>query len=357
MKARQNRTSGNPVTTQKSVAGGCELLLTLGQLCADEMEGRPPPQPQQETKASPQMGSQGTQKPSTRSLPLIRENRNSTGHVPASAKKRKKTHPVEQRPRAPATTIDDENSAANAILALGGLAAANNANLTPAEVTSSLIAAFSGRQELEQTSPRGSLATNPMGPPQPRTNQHTMPPPPPMRRTDPALYAVNQYSQQRRANSESIGAHDQASMIPTPRNNINEGGDDQHVRISSQANALIQAHQMNNLQMSSIMMGSKGTAPRMGGSSFGSSPLMPINRMGGQQQQRNHGDEWHPPNSNRPPVIYTDQCDNDGQWIFYPIKVPNIKLAGTGWKLALVPIDGKGLPIELDPKNIQFNEI
>lgn len=350
MKARQNRTSCNPATTQKSVAGGCELLLTLGQLCAEEMEGRPPTQPKQETKTSHPLGSMGTHKPSTRTLPLMLEKRNLTAHV-APAKKRRKSHPVEHRHEAPATTIDDENSAAKAILALGGLAPANNAPLTPAEVTSSLIAAFSARQELEQTSPRGSHARNPMGPPQPRAM------PPPIRRPDPALYAVNQYSQQRRANSEPIGTHEQASMIPPPRNNTNQGGDDQHLRISSQANALIQAHQMKNLQMSSLMMGTTGTGPHMGGNRFGSTPVMPQNRMGGHQQL--NADEWKPqPSSNtRPPVIYTDQCDNDGQWIFYPIKVPNIKLAGTGWKLALVPIDGKGLPIELDPKNIQFNEI
>jgi hypothetical protein len=52
------------------------------------------------------------------------EKRNLTGRV-APAKKRRKSHPVEHRHEAPATTIDDENSAAKAILALGGLAPAN----------------------------------------------------------------------------------------------------------------------------------------------------------------------------------------------------------------------------------------
>ena len=145
-------------------------------------------------------------------------------------------------------------------------------------------------------------------------------------------------------------------MIPPPRNSTTQGGDDQQVRMSLQANALIQAHQMNNLQMSSLMMGATGTIPHLGGNRFASTPAVPRSQMGGHQL---NADEWqHRPSSNsRPPVIYTDQCDNDGQWIFYPIKVPNIKLAGTGWKLALLPIDGKGVPIELDPKNIQFNEI
>jgi hypothetical protein len=49
-----------------------------------------------------------------------------------------------------------------------------------------------------------------------------------------------------------------------------------------------------------------------------------------------------------------DDGGEDGGWIFYPIKVPNINITGAGWKLALMPIDGNGQPVELDPNNIQF---
>jgi hypothetical protein len=152
------------------------------------------------------------------------------------------------------------------------------------------------------------------------------------------LMAKQRMAAQQHHGHMGAAAHGHPSMMQLPRNN--PGG------IPAQARAILQAQRMNQ-QMNSLLQAAAGVVPRMGGFSFGNVPTMPARRAVGE------GSRPVTP----PPIIHTDKKDDDGHWIFYPIKVPNLKLAGSGWKLALLPIDGVGKPIELDPSNMHFPEV
>lgn len=320
----------------KSVEGGCELLLKLGQVCAKEI-GLPPPSQRNDVYIT----DQDIQIPTSTllpagSLPLPPKRRCPKGLI-QPPQKRRTVEEYEQTTTENFGGVDEEKRAANAILALCGPAASNNAHAKPAEITSGLVATLVATKERDQLHSYGG---HPIGPP-PHHGDLNMPPPP-MRRTD-ALYMVQerhaqQIAQQRRAQSEQAASRDRPQAMP-PRGRL----------LPSQARALLQAQQMSNL-----MQAATGGMPQMGGFSFANAPNIRQNHGGAQRNMADEQESSRPVSP--PPVIYAEnkKDDDGGHWIFYPIKVPNIKLAGTGWKLALLPIDGKGQPIELDPTNIQF---
>jgi hypothetical protein len=118
---------------------------------------------------------------------------------------------------------------------------------------------------------------------------------------------------------------------------------------SSRTQAVLQAHQIHNL-IHAAAIGSGGGGGGLGFANHSHALLH------GQQQGILSGGDEREATTTQPPIIYTNKGDDDGHWIFYPIKVPKMKLMGSGWKLALIPIDGKGKPIELDPSSFQFPE-
>jgi len=259
----------------------------------------------------------------------------------------------------------EDEDAAKCILALGGPPAAAK----PMEVRSSnhQLPLIAPQQDVHESWP--VYGGRPMG--QPPGVEPNMPPPPTINpamrldsrldsRSDP-LYLVQQRAQQMAQQqaqrlmtnhrAEQMASHGHPSVVllpppPPPRND--------NPVIPQQARALMQAQRMNH-QMSSLMQAAAGVIPRMGGFSFANSPAVPARR---ESNQRNAADDREASRPvTPPPIIHTNSKDDDGHWIFYPIKVPNLKMAGKGWKLALMPIDGKGQPIELDPTNIQFPEV
>lgn len=306
----------------KSVEGGIDLLLKLGEVCAKEMGI---------AKRGSNYPGKGKKNAGIQEKTLKRPYVSATSEK--ATKKRRKSHQPQEDESTDSSSEDED--AANCILALGGAKSAPA--VKPLEVGSSHQVAPREQDAPESWSPYGG---RPMGPPHgPDPN---MPPAHSMRAD--ALYLAQQQiakaqrmAKQRMAAQQHHGhmgaSHGHPSMMQHP------GG------IPAQARAMLQAQRMNQ-QMTSLMHAAAGVVPRMGGFSFGNVPTMPARRAVGE------GSRPVTP----PPIIHTGKKDDDGHWIFYPIKVPNLKLAGSGWKLALLPIDGKGEPIELDPTNLRFPE-
>lgn len=373
MKAKFQANPGIPLLSakNKSVEGGCDLLMKLGQVCAKEIAVSP--KPEREAQAS---------KKSHKPLP--------------SAAKRSLPTAATQRPlKRPKSDTDDssvgedEDDAVNAILALTGKkrptpqetsSASPVAAQAPAAHTHAPAAATQAPQaasharEIWQHVTGGAASQQPT-----RDNQKLVAPPvtsqhPSLGGQHDSLFSIRnraqQMAQQHLNQQPPRGPH--PSMMQG-RNNPQTMMPPAHLR------ALIQAQQMNTL-----MHAAAGVfPPHMGGFNFadpqGVAPPaaartvdsrasetallgVPPPRVAAPKSNERNQNEKHasekPETSTRPvtpPPVITDRKDDDGQWVFYPIKVPTLKLAGIkGWKLALIPADGNGTPIELDPSNIHL---
>lgn len=355
MKAKQNGPVHPLSAKNKSVEGGCDLLLKLGEVCAKEMGvthqgSNYPGKERVNQNSTPAMAHSLHQPSKRRSSPSLEH----------SAKKRRTAYETSEDE----SKGSDDEDAAKCILALGG---PPSSATKPMEVGSSHevpTPAATPKNEVQESG-WSAYGARPLGPPLP-SSESKMPSPPPAMRSDP-LYLVQQRAQQmahqqaqRLANRSRVGANNgnthPPALPPQPRSN--------NPPLPPQARAMLQAQQQRmNHQMTNLMQAAAGVIPRMGGYSFANAPAMPQQQQQQQQVRESNkrkaaGDESE---SSRPvtppPIIHTNSKDDDGHWIFYPIKVPNLKLAGSGWKLALMPIDGKGQPIELDPSNIQFPEV
>ena len=369
------RTAATSATNKSTVESGCDLLLKLGRIC-DNQSALPSAQPQKDGRTI----AEDVELPNSQegdALPLPPKKRKLKGGSNPS-KKRKHSRRDEKcnEPSASNSGLDDENSAVDAILALGGRPVSSTPpdDVKPAETGSNYdvehdrdqhpgyggssgTTILCGYPPMHDVSRPGLLGASQDLPAAAGTMaMHNMPPPP-MRRNDP-LYIIHQRAQlahQHRANNEQVGSQRRnISMPEPPRNNINGH---QHF-LSTQAQALLQAQQMNNLkaqQMNNIMQAAaSGVMPQMGGFGFPGAPTALRRNPNGPRQSM--ADEREAA-AGRPPIIFSDKSDDDGHWIFYPIKVPNLKLVSPGWKLALIPIDGQGAPIDLDPSIMQFPEM
>ena len=373
-----DRTAAAAATNKPTVESGCELLLKLGRIC-DSQIALPSSQLHKDSHANAEAAERPNSHQGDR-LPLPPKQKKPKGAShPLKKRKHSRRDEVCDEPSASNSGLDDENSAVDAILALGArpFCSAQPEQVKAAEVPSD----HEIEQERDQHPTHGAAPTTRHLHGYPTMPDVTRPrhlgaaptvqqaaggmgiqnmPPPPMRRTDP-LYIIHQRAQlahqQHRANNEQGGSQGRTlPMTESPRNNIND-----HQRfLSSQAQVLLQAQQMNNLkaqQINSIMQAAAaGVMPQMGGFGFpGAHTTMRRNPNGARQHMGDEREASCTPV--RPPVIISDKSDDDGHWIFYPIKVPNLKFVSPGWKLALIPIDGKSPPIDLDPSIVQFPEI
>lgn len=374
MKAKFQANPGIPLLSakNKSVEGGCDLLMKLGQVCAKEIAVSPKPgrEAQESKKAHKSLPSAAK-----RSLPTAATQR---------PLKRPKSDTDED-----SSVGEDEDDAVNAILALTGKkrptpqetpSAPPVAAQAPVVHTHAPTAAAQSPQAASHARDIWHQLTRPSTASQhPQRENQKMAPPvtsqhPSLGGQHDSLFSIRnraqQMAQQHLNQQPPRGPH--PSMMQG-RNNPQTMMPPAHLR------ALIQAQQMNTL-----MHAAAGVfPPHMGGFNFadpqGVAPPaaaraadsrasettllgVPPPRVAAPESNERNQNETHasekPEPSTRPvtpPPVITDKKDDDGHWVFYPIKVPTLKLAGIkGWKLALIPADGKGTPIELDPSNIHL---
>ena len=177
---------------------------------------------------------------------------------------------------------------------------------------------------------------------------------PTLRRTDP-LYLVNEQvklAQRLLSGMDHLEYQGSQSPLNISLNSLHSSrthGMNHESLLTSQAKALLHAHHMSNVLRATDRYSQIDRFGLPGATSILRQDPIEPNSCAATDLETN-------PSAGAPPVIFTNNSDDEGHWIFYPIKVPNLRCVGAGWKLALLPIDGKGEPIELDPTILRFQK-